>query len=601
MPTTSRIRGRTPLSARRATSSWSAPRAAEGPLLEHGGGRALREAPQVVAEARGNRPQAPLSRRWTKPRTSRTPSSNASHGLRSRQWAPPGRRTWPPAIVQRRDAPRRRREPAGGPSAWRIDRRSAAAIGAARRSPSTRSRIAASADSWRGVWRSSSSSASDSPPSRTGNRSRRNARASAVVAVEGQAQVVRVQRRLALLAAAQLVAADRAAVVLADGLGADGPPVSSSASVDQVTSSRVTGRSQVAQRLANRSVIEVLRLDSRRAEAARAWTAASRWRRSGGRRTISARSRSSAVPSRLTPCAGRRSRRGRPSRRARTGRARCRRGRRRVDPGGDQRGRRRGRESLEGRQAEAGFGPQEERSPSHRRIVADVPCVSPRRRGRQAGAPGAGRPTAPRARPSPRRTPRRWSRQAAARGRGSRSPRPRCRPRGRPRAPRPRGRACPGVRPEVGGLGRGREADLAVVARVLEDLADDQAHVAVAQRGDAGEVLVAVGDELEQPGRDAGLDDADPGAVADRDQAVALGHELDEVARVHLGQLGGAGEVGQVGEAGLAGLLDEDADRGLGSRPGRDGRSPASTSSTLSRSMLRSAMRLVGSSARAFW
>ena len=161
-----------------ATSSWSAPSAAEVPCLSiavaEPSARLRRSSPRRA----GTGPQAPLSRRWTKPRTSRTPSSNASHGLRSRQWAPPGRRTWPPAIFSGATRPGDVASRLAGPSAWRIERRSAAAIGAARRSPSTRSRIAASADSWRGVWRSSSSSASDSPPSRTGNRSSRNARAS---------------------------------------------------------------------------------------------------------------------------------------------------------------------------------------------------------------------------------------------------------------------------------------------------------------------------------------------------------------------------------------------------------------------------------------
>ena len=47
------------------------------------------------------------------------------------------------------------------------------------------------------------------------------------------------------------------------------------------------------------------------------------------------------------------------------------------------------------------------------------------------------------------------------------------------------------------------------------------------------------------------------------DQAVALGRQLDRVARVDLGQLARVGQVGQEGEAGLAGLLDEDADRRL--------------------------------------
>ena len=88
---------------------------------------------------------------------------------------------------------------------------------------------------------------------------------------------------------------------------------------------------------------------------------------------------------------------------------------------------------------------------------------------------------------------------------------------------------------------------------------------------DAGGVLVAVGDQLEQAGRDARLDDADAHAVADGDEAVALGRQLDRVARVDLGELARVGEVGQEREAGLAGLLDEDADRGLAALLGRDG------------------------------
>ena len=60
-------------------------------------------------------------------------------------------------------------------------------------------------------------------------------------------------------------------------------------------------------------------------------------------------------------------------------------------------------------------------------------------------------------------------------------------------------------------------------------------------------------------------------AVADRDEAVALGRQLDRVARVDLGQLARVGQVGQEGEAGLAGLLDEDADRGLAALLRRDG------------------------------
>ena len=64
----------------------------------------------------------------------------------------------------------------------------------------------------------------------------------------------------------------------------------------------------------------------------------------------------------------------------------------------------------------------------------------------------------------------------------------------------------------------------------------------------------------------------------------------------------GVGQVGQEREAGLAGLLDEDRRPGA-LLPSWAGTvfSPAATSSILSRSMLRSAMRLVGSRARAVW
>ena len=56
-----------------------------------------------------------------------------------------------------------------------------------------------------------------------------------------------------------------------------------------------------------------------------------------------------------------------------------------------------------------------------------------------------------------------------------------------------------------------------------------------------------------------------------RDEPVALGRQLDRVARVDLGELARVGEVGQEREAGLAGLLDEDADRGLAALLRRDG------------------------------
>ena len=86
-----------------------------------------------------------------------------------------------------------------------------------------------------------------------------------------------------------------------------------------------------------------------------------------------------------------------------------------------------------------------------------------------------------------------------------------------------------------------------------------------------GGVLVAVGDELEEAGGDPRLDDTDPHPVARRDEPVLLGRQLDGVAGVHLGELAGVRQVCQEGEAGLARLLDEDRDRGLAARLGRNG------------------------------
>ena len=115
-------------------------------------------------------------------------------------------------------------------------------------------------------------------------------------------------------------------------------------------------------------------------------------------------------------------------------------------------------------------------------------------------------------------------------------------------------------------------------------------------------VLVAVGHELEQAGGDARLDDADPDPVAVRDQAVALGRQLDRVARVDLGQLG-AGLARSVRNA--KPVLPVSSTKMLTGAllPSWAGTvfSPAATSSILSRSMLRSAIRLVGSSASAVW
>ena len=239
-----------PPRARCSASSSSAADRRRRRRLEDGGRRALDEAPEVVAEARRHRPHAPLSSRWTKPRTIRTPSSNASHGLRSRHCAAAGRLDVAVGDPHRGEArPGAVASRLAGASAWRSARRSAASIGAARRSSSIRSRIAPNADSWRGVWRSSSSRAGPSPPSRTGNRSRERAADLEALGSSARRDVLRVERRLALLAAAELVAADRAAVVLADRPRPGGPP-SSWRSAAQVSSSRTTGRSQVAQRLA---------------------------------------------------------------------------------------------------------------------------------------------------------------------------------------------------------------------------------------------------------------------------------------------------------------------------------------------------------------
>ena len=124
-------------------------------------------------------PAAPLSSRCTKPRTWRKPSSNASHGLRSRQRSGIGLRTVPPAM--RRPGIRAPPSPSrlAGSTAWRNASRSADSIGAARSSPSTRARIAARPTSCRSVCSPRIASTSPSPPSGTGKRSRSRARTSA--------------------------------------------------------------------------------------------------------------------------------------------------------------------------------------------------------------------------------------------------------------------------------------------------------------------------------------------------------------------------------------------------------------------------------------
>ena len=169
-------------------------------------------------------------------------------------------------------------------------------------------------------------------------------------------EVVVVERRLALLGAAALVAADRAAVVPGDRLRGGGSAVAASApsSRAQMISSTTSVRPQVAQRVANRSPSDTFRLDSRRGEADMPWNAASRWRTSGGRRTTSASIRVS----------GRRLERHRAALAVDGGAGHPAAAADRsattspgldvhVDPGGDEAGRRRRREPLEGRQREA--------------------------------------------------------------------------------------------------------------------------------------------------------------------------------------------------------------------------------------------------------
>ena len=196
-------------------------------------------------------PSAPPSRRWTKPRTARNASSNASHGLRSRHCVAAGSRTWPPATRREPPRPAAPTSRLDGSSAWSRERRSAARTLAARRSVSIRSMIAVSAMSWRGVCSSSSSSTSVGAPSTTGKRSMRPGPRRLEVGVGHRARhVVGFERRLALLGAAPLVAADRAAVVADDGLrrpvllGGPGELVGD----EHPPAGRAAGREQVADR-----------------------------------------------------------------------------------------------------------------------------------------------------------------------------------------------------------------------------------------------------------------------------------------------------------------------------------------------------------------
>src|SRR3972149_5384177 len=99
------------------------------------------------------------------------------------------------------------------------------------------------------------------------------------------------------------------------------------------------------------------------------------------------------------------------------------------------------------------------------------------------------------------------------------------------------------VGPQVAHLGGRREGDLAVVAGVLEDLADDDADVLVAETGHARGVLVALRHELQEACCDGPLDLTYRPAVGAR------------------GQPGGGGPVGAGGRGdGLLGQLPLEAD-----------------------------------------
>ena len=108
-----------------------------------------------------------------------------------------------------------------GSRAWRNESRRAASTGAARRSLSIRSRIASRPTSWRGVWRSSRPSTRPGaalddrePVAEPGARRGRFAGIA-----PGALDVARVERRLALLAAAERSPAHDAAVELAGRTG----------------------------------------------------------------------------------------------------------------------------------------------------------------------------------------------------------------------------------------------------------------------------------------------------------------------------------------------------------------------------------------------
>ena len=186
-----------------------------GPVSRQDGGRrSLAQAAQVLAEPCLDRAVAPLSRRWMKPRTLRNAVLEREPRVALAECVPPaaGRAADDPqrrVRAGRRQAAGRQerveeREPQGGPT------------GAARRSPSIRSRIAPSPTSWRGVCRSSSASTrrSRAIDEREAGRAARVRIASAPTSRWPRWRSSASSGAWRCSAAAALVAADRAAVVL---------------------------------------------------------------------------------------------------------------------------------------------------------------------------------------------------------------------------------------------------------------------------------------------------------------------------------------------------------------------------------------------------
>ena len=245
--------------------------------------------------ARGRRPRAAGRTRGR----AGTPSSNASHGLRSRHWVAVGSRTWPPPMRSAAVRPWVVARRLAGRIACRNASRSAASTGAAAQVALDPVEDGGQADELaRRVEREELVDEALRAVDRREPDAQRGPDLLDPDVGAGPGEVVVVERTLALLGAAALVAADRAAVVPGDRASPRPRRRSSGRrrrAAAQTISSTTSIRPQVAQRVAYRSPSETFRLDSRRGEAAMPWNAASRWRTSGGRSTTSASIRVSGV------------------------------------------------------------------------------------------------------------------------------------------------------------------------------------------------------------------------------------------------------------------------------------------------------------------